>query len=314
MIEIHTDGSFIPDGSFGSWGFVALQDGIQIHESSGRGVNGEIPSSRAAEAIAIEKALQWVIQQGLHSQPVLLKTDSKDTVRLIVGAKTTQSKTLAPIIERIQDMVSLIQDLRIKETWRDQILDAHILARMELVFYRKMKRERERAEKRVRPADNTLVVETFASLIGYPVQMAAWAYLVRHGSTPYTSQVRIADVGVIRKQGDRLILESIAEALIELKVMALSDRPIWICTTSRKAVELVADRWPHKNEMEEESAKRVRELGSVFTALKLIPVDRKGVKAAAELARRRLQPYREQYNEYQRRHRRLPGFGGSACA
>ncbi|MDR3560521.1 MAG: hypothetical protein P4N59_03630 [Negativicutes bacterium] len=65
MTDIYVDGSF-KEGKY-AWGFVAYQDGEEIHAENGVGDNAEAVAMRnvAGELAAAMRAVNWAIKEGV---------------------------------------------------------------------------------------------------------------------------------------------------------------------------------------------------------------------------------------------------------
>ena len=87
MIEVYTDGLCMPvnPGGTATFGFEIRDGGRRIYEDYGTVGEGEKMSNNVAEYVAVQKAAQWLTSNGLASEDILFKSDSKLVVNQMNG-------------------------------------------------------------------------------------------------------------------------------------------------------------------------------------------------------------------------------------
>lgn len=296
MLEIQTDGSFIDRGSrSGSWAFLAFKDGVRVYEEVGGGEESVVPSSRAAEALAIDAAIGWLGVQGLQAERIVIKTDCYNLAELIQGLRSTESKTLAPIVERIRTRMSAFPQLELVLVDRSEVARAHQLARGISVGLRAELRREERWPKRIEAPEDVVAVQVFGSFVGYPLHAGAWSYVSTLGGEIFSSRVDLAGPGFVHGSSEVLAMEAVRSALEDLVQLNETQRPVWIKITSPMLVNQIVSRTSFrkgvKGDLPRQVGERIHELGDEFAQLRIVRVDEPCVRQASKLARARMTPF-----------------------
>ena len=117
MIEVYTDGLCQPrnPGGVATFGFQIIKDGRRIREEYGVVGEGEEMSNNVAEYVAVQKAAQWLVSNGLASEDVLFKSDSKLVVNQMNGEWKVDKGLYVEYYDRAADAVRKLT--RTRFTW-----------------------------------------------------------------------------------------------------------------------------------------------------------------------------------------------------
>ncbi len=117
MIEVYTDGLCMPvnPGGTATFGFEIRRDVRRIYENCGVVGEGEGMSNNVAEYVAVQKAAQWLASNGLASEDILFKSDSKLVVNQMNGEWKVDKGLYVDYYDRAVDEVKKLT--RARFTW-----------------------------------------------------------------------------------------------------------------------------------------------------------------------------------------------------
>jgi ribonuclease HI len=127
MIEVWTDGSYVPTERIACIGFVIENNGATIAKK-GKAVGvGKGMTSNVAEYYALIHALREIQRLKLEREEILVRSDSELLVKQMNGEYKVRALHLEPLKDEAR---SLIQTSRFKIVWinKEQNEEAHELA------------------------------------------------------------------------------------------------------------------------------------------------------------------------------------------
>lgn len=139
MIVVHFDGLCQPKnpGGIATYGFVVFRDGRRIHE--GRGIAGTpyTPSStnNVAEYTGVVKALEYLADQKLSEDAVIVRGDSELVIKQLNGEYKVKSPNLALLHARARELFLRFPDLKFEWVPREKNRDADALTNLAYAEY-----------------------------------------------------------------------------------------------------------------------------------------------------------------------------------
>jgi ribonuclease HI len=138
-IVAHFDGLCEPNpGGVATYGFVVDLKGKRIHEDCGLAGTPytDAATNNVAEYTGAVKALEWLVSQGLHKQPAIVRGDSDLVIRQLKGEWKVKSPLLAPFHRRARELAMEFSDLRFEWVRREQNRDADALTSRAYALFR----------------------------------------------------------------------------------------------------------------------------------------------------------------------------------
>lgn len=125
MIEIFTDGGSRNNPGDAGLGAYITKDGVVLAELSeylGKQTNN------FAEYTAVIRALEWCLENGLSSEPLSFKMDSKLVVEQVQGNWKVKEPTLKPLVARVRELAAAFPRVTFAHVRREQNKEADRLA------------------------------------------------------------------------------------------------------------------------------------------------------------------------------------------
>ena len=132
MIVVYFDGACEPKNPEGiaTYGFVIYKDGEKLAE--GKGLACEPfswgASNNVAEYTALIKALEYLVENGLTDDEVLVKGDSQLTIRQMQGIYSVKAERIIPLHEKATELVKKFRKIRFQWIPREQNEEADHLS------------------------------------------------------------------------------------------------------------------------------------------------------------------------------------------
>lgn len=124
MIEIYFDGSCEPSNPEGiaTFGFVIYKDGVNIKEGSGLACEpfSYQASNNVAEYTAMIKALEFIIENRLAGEEVIVKGDSQLAIRQMTGRYAVNAWRIIPLHRKAKGLSKRIRNIRFVWVPREQ--------------------------------------------------------------------------------------------------------------------------------------------------------------------------------------------------
>jgi ribonuclease HI len=140
MLIVKTDGSFVGSPvNTGIGAFAVFKNGHPVHSEAVR--DERITSSTVAEALAIAKALEWLIANGHEKESSVVASDSRSTLDVVRRTVKTRSGMLRDFCEQIIKLSEKFSDLVFLNCHRSEVSEAQTVARIALRPERKTIKE-----------------------------------------------------------------------------------------------------------------------------------------------------------------------------
>jgi len=140
MLIVKTDGSFVGSPvNTGIGAFAVFKNGQPVHSEAVR--DERITSSTVAEALAIAKALEWLIANGHEKESSVVASDSRSTLDVVRRTVKTRSGMLRDFCEQIIKLSEKFSDLVFLNCHRSEVSEAQTVARIALRPERKTIKE-----------------------------------------------------------------------------------------------------------------------------------------------------------------------------
>jgi ribonuclease HI len=131
LIEVYFDGLCQPinPGGIACYAFLVKSKGKIIY--SEYGLAGEPFSNEStnnvAEYVALVRALEWLIQNNLHSERIEIRSDSQLVVNQLIGYYKVRAKRIIPLYTKVMQLKSVFHDVQIQWVPREKNREADIL-------------------------------------------------------------------------------------------------------------------------------------------------------------------------------------------
>ena len=140
MIEVYFDGLCEPKnpGGIATYGYAVSRDGKKVHEGRGLACTPFAPeaTNNLGEYMGAIKALEYLAEEGLTSDSVIIRGDSKLVVEQSSGRWKVKSPAIAPLNARIRELALKFADLKFEWVPREQNRDADALTNLALAEYK----------------------------------------------------------------------------------------------------------------------------------------------------------------------------------
>lgn len=139
MIEAYFDGLCEPKnpGGVATYGFVVFRDGKRAHEGSGLAATpySEGATNNVAEYTGVLKALEWLVEQGLEKEKILVRGDSDLIIKQLKGEYKVKSPLLAPLYKKARELAFRFPSLSFEWIPREQNREADKLTNLAYAEY-----------------------------------------------------------------------------------------------------------------------------------------------------------------------------------
>lgn len=124
MLTVHFDGLCQPKnpGGVAAYGFVVKKGAKLLHEGRGLAARPYSPeaTNNVAEYQGVLKALEWLVEQKLEQEKILIRGDSELVIRQIKGEYKVKAPNLAPLFKRVRELSLRFPSLRFEWVPREQ--------------------------------------------------------------------------------------------------------------------------------------------------------------------------------------------------
>jgi len=137
MIEVYVDGSCPNNQADGlqptAYGFIVFKDGEEIYQE---GNPGELGTNNTAEYTALINALEWLVQNCLSAEQIVIYSDSQLVVNQINGIYAVNSENLFTLWHHAILLLNDFEPGQVKVVWvpRERNL-AHELAESSFISW-----------------------------------------------------------------------------------------------------------------------------------------------------------------------------------
>ncbi|AFH42257.1 ribonuclease HI family protein [Fervidicoccus fontis] len=134
-IKVFFDGLYVKkdEEGIGTYAFVIYRNKEKIYEEMGKVSRKEgRVTNNAAEYIALEKALRWIIERGLNDEKVIILGDSQLVIRQLNGEYKIKSENLYPLFLQIKNLLNKFKDVEISWIPREENQEADFLTKKAL--------------------------------------------------------------------------------------------------------------------------------------------------------------------------------------
>lgn len=131
MLVVHADGLCEPvnPGGVACYGRVARRDGEKVGEDWGEVARGPGATNNVAEYQAVIAALEWLLGQGLETEPVLVRSDNQLVVRQVEGRYQVRSGNIRPLWKLVRKLAGRFAAIRFEWVPRERNEEADLLSR-----------------------------------------------------------------------------------------------------------------------------------------------------------------------------------------
>lgn len=134
MLVLYFDGLCEPINPRGiaCYGFVIYKNGIKVHEEGGfvgAGMFGDDVSNNVAEYTALIKGLEWLIENGMNNEEIIVYGDSQLVINQLNNLYTVRAYRIVPLYSRIKKLISLFKKITFKWIPREKNIEADKLSR-----------------------------------------------------------------------------------------------------------------------------------------------------------------------------------------
>jgi len=139
MIEAFFDGLCEPKnpGGVATFGFLVLRDGKRVHEDSGLAATpySDGATNNVAEYTGVLKALEWLRDQGLEKEKIVVRGDSELVIKQLKGEYKVKSPLLAPLYRKSREIALGFPSLRFEHVPREKNREADQLTNLAYAEY-----------------------------------------------------------------------------------------------------------------------------------------------------------------------------------
>lgn len=139
MIEAFFDGLCEPKnpGGVATFGFVVFRNGKRLHEGSGLAAvpYSEGATNNVAEYTGVLKTLEWLLEQGLEKEKVVVRGDSELVIKQLKGEYKVKSPLLAPLYRKTRELSLRFGALRFEHVPREENREADKLTNLAYADY-----------------------------------------------------------------------------------------------------------------------------------------------------------------------------------
>ena len=139
MIEAYFDGLCEPKnpGGVATFGFLVLRGGKRVHEASGLAATPytDGATNNVAEYTGVLRALEWLLEQGLQKEKIVVRGDSELVIKQLKGEYKVKSPLLAPLYKQAREIALQFQGLRFEHVPREQNREADKLTNLAYAEY-----------------------------------------------------------------------------------------------------------------------------------------------------------------------------------
>ena len=131
MIEVYFDGLCQPinPGGIACYAFIVTIKEKIIHSESGLAEDpfSNNSTNNVAEYVALARALDWLIQNNLHSEKIRIRSDSQLVVNQLMGNYKVNAMRIIPHFNKIIKLKAEFQDIQIQWVPREKNKEADML-------------------------------------------------------------------------------------------------------------------------------------------------------------------------------------------
>ena len=131
MIEVYFDGLCQPKnpGGIACYAFIVKSKEKIIHSDSGLAEEpfSNNSTNNVAEYVALARALEWLIQNNLHSEKIKIRSDSQLVVNQLTGSYKVRARRIIPLYNKVMQLKIEFQDIQILWVPREENKEADIL-------------------------------------------------------------------------------------------------------------------------------------------------------------------------------------------
>ncbi|HLF94576.1 MAG TPA: ribonuclease HI [Planctomycetota bacterium] len=139
MIEAFFDGLCEPKnpGGVATFGFVVFRNGKRLHEGSGLAAvpYSDGATNNVAEYTGVLKTLEWLLEQGLEKEKMVVRGDSELVIKQLKGEYKVKSPLLAPLYRKTRDLSLRFEALRFEHVPREENREADKLTNLAYAEY-----------------------------------------------------------------------------------------------------------------------------------------------------------------------------------
>ncbi|MCS7104861.1 MAG: ribonuclease HI family protein [Thermofilaceae archaeon] len=112
-------------GGIAAYGFVIYRDGKLLSARGGvlgAGFFGDDVTNNVAEYTALIKALEWLVENGLSGDELVVRGDSQLVLKQLKGEYTVKSKRITPLYQKVTELLKLFPKVTLE--WVPRQLNA----------------------------------------------------------------------------------------------------------------------------------------------------------------------------------------------
>jgi ribonuclease HI len=134
VLVLYFDGLCEPinPGGIACYGFVIYSDGVKVHEVGGfvgAGMFGDDVSNNVAEYTALIKGLEWLIENRMTDDEVIVYGDSRLVIYQLNNLYAVRAYRIIPLYERVQKLIPLFKKIVFRWIPREENIEADRLSR-----------------------------------------------------------------------------------------------------------------------------------------------------------------------------------------